>query len=247
MPALAAPAFAGMRGVLPYDEGTRYPPPMFIGHFAVGFAAKRAAPRTSLAVLLGAASLIDLLFPLFLLLGWERVWFEPGSNPFTRVSFFYPFSHSLAATVVWAIAAASIYRAVARYRTGAVVVGLAVLSHWVLDAISHKPDMPLYPGASPMVGLGLWYSVTATVIVEGLMFAAGVWIYTAVTRPRNRKGVYGLWSFVMLMVLLYAANILVPPPPDSSAVGWVGLAFGLFLLYVAWFDRYREVALPGAG
>jgi hypothetical protein len=220
---------------------------MFIGHFAVGFAAKRAAPRTSLAILLGAASLIDLLFPLFLLLGWERIWFESGSNPFTRMSFFYPFSHSLAAVVVWAIAAASIYWAVARYRAGAVVVGLAVLSHWVLDAISHKPDMPLYPGASPMVGLGLWYSVTGTVIVEGLMFAAGVWIYAAITRPRNRKGVYGLWSFVTLMVLLYGANILGPPPPDPSAVGWVNLAFALFLLYVAWFDWYREAALPGAG
>ncbi|MDP2999463.1 MAG: hypothetical protein Q8N47_18385 [Bryobacterales bacterium] len=218
---------------------------MFIGHFAVGFAAKRAAPRTSLAILLGSASLIDLLFPLFLLLGWERVWFESGSNPFTRASFFYPFSHSLAATVVWAITAASIYWAVTRYRAGAVVAGLAVLSHWVLDAISHKPDMPLYPGASPLVGLGLWYSVTGTVIVEGLMFAAGVWIYAAITRPRNRKGAYGLWSFVALMVLLYVANILGPPPPDSSAVGWVGLAFGLLLPYVAWFDRNREVTLRG--
>ncbi|MCX6634335.1 MAG: hypothetical protein NT090_04490 [Acidobacteria bacterium] len=220
---------------------------MFLGHYAVGFAAKRAAPRTSLAVLLAAVSLIDLLFPLFLLLGWERVWSEPGSNHFTRMSFFYPFSHSLAATVVWAIAAASIYWAVARYRAGAVVAGLAVLSHWVLDAISHKPDMPLYPGASPRVGLGLWYSVTGTVIVEGLMFAAGVWIYAAITRARNRKGAYGLWSFVTLMVLVYVADILGPPLPDSSAAGWVGLAFGLFLLYVAWFDRYREVTRPGAG
>jgi len=220
---------------------------MFLGHFAVGFAAKRAAPRTSLAALLASASLIDLLFPLFLLLGWERVWSGPGSNHFTRMSFFYPFSHSLAATVVWAIAAASIYWAITRYRAGAVVAELAVLSHWVLDAVSHKPDMPLYPGASPRVGLGLWYSVTATVIVEGLMFAAGVRIYAAITRPRNRKGAYGLWSFVMLMVLLYVADILGPPPPDSSAVGWVGLAFGLFLVYVAWFDRYREVTRPGAG
>ncbi len=92
-----------------------------------------------------------------------------------------------------------------------------------------------------MVGLGLWYSVAGTLIVEGLMFAAGVWVYTATTRARDRKGIYGLWSFVALMVVLYIASVTGPPPPDPSAMAWVGLCFSLFLFWAHWFDRHREV------
>jgi hypothetical protein len=208
---------------------------------AVGFAAKRAAPKTSLGVLLAASELIDLLFPAFVLAGWEQVRMEAAGNAFTRASYYYPFSHSLAMTLIWAIVAASLYWLATRYRTGAVVVGLLVLSHWVLDLISHKPDMPLYAGHSPLVGLGLWYSIGWTVVVESLMLAAGVWIYIGTTRARDRVGTYGPWPFVGLIVLLYIAAIAGPPPPNSSAVGWVGLGFGLLFFYVAWFDRHREV------
>ena len=213
---------------------------MFLGHLAVGFAAKGAAPKTSLGVLLGAAELIDLLFPVFVLLGWERVWTESAGNPFTRASFLYPFSHSLAATLLWAAGAGAVYWAVTRQRRGAAVVALVVLSHWLLDAASHKPDMPLYPGASPLVGLGLWYSVAGTIVVELLLLAAGVWVYARVSRPQDRFGRYGLWSFVALMLLLYASLVFGPPPPDSKAFAWVGMSFALLFLYVAWFDRHRK-------
>jgi len=214
---------------------------MFIGHMAVGFAAKRVAPKTSLGVLLAASELIDLLFPAFVLAGWEQVRIEAGGNAFTRASFYYPFSHSLAMSLVWALAAGLLYWMITRYRTGSLVVSLVVLSHWLLDLISHTPDLPLYPGNSPMVGLGLWYSLGWTVAVELLMLAAGVWIYLSTTHPRDRVGAYGPWLFVGLIVLLYAANIAGPPPPDPSVVAWVGLAFALLFFYVAWFDRHREV------
>ena len=115
-----------------------------------------------------------------------------------------------------------------------------VLSHWLLDAASHKPDMPLYPGASPLVGLGLWYSVAGTIVVELLLLAAGVWVYARVSRPQDRFGRYGLWSFVALMLLLYASLFFGPPPPDSKAFAWVGMSFALLFLYVAWFDRHRK-------
>lgn len=213
---------------------------MFLGHLAVGFAAKKAAPKTSLGVLLGAAELIDLLFPAFVLTGLEQVRIEPGGNPFLRLAFHYPLSHSLLATVVWAGAAALLYLLLTRYQRGAVVTGLAVLSHWILDMVSHRPDLPLYPGTSPVAGLGLWYSVAGTLIVEALMFAAGIWVYVAATRARDRRGTYGLWSFVVLMVLLYAASVTGPPPPDASAMAWVGLSFALFFFWAHWFDRHRE-------
>jgi FtsH-binding integral membrane protein len=142
---------------------------------------------------------------------------------------------------LWALAAAALYWLKSRYRTGAAVVGLVVLSHWFLDAFSHTPDMPLYPGPSPRVGLGLWNSLAGTVIVEGLMFAAAVWLYATATRARNRGGSYGLWLFVAVMVGLYIANIFGPPPPDFSAVAWVGIAFVVFFFWAHGFDRQRDV------
>ncbi len=195
---------------------------------------------TSLGVLLGGSELLDLLFSAFALAGWERAQIVPNDNPFLAGVFYYPLSHSLAMTVVWALAAGIVYWVLTRKRAGAVVVGLAVTSHWLLDLISHKPDLPLYPGASPMVGLGLRYSVTGTHIVELAMLAAGVGIYTRVSRPRDRVGRYGLLSFVILMLTLYFLMVLGPPAPNADAFAWVGLSFSLFLVYAAWFDHHRE-------
>ena len=218
---------------------------MFIGHLAIGFAAKRAAPRASLGVLVAATELLDLLFPVFLLAGWEKVRIVQDHNPFTRAEFtLYPWSHSLAAACVWGLVMGGAYWVATRYRRGSIAVGLLVVSHWVLDAISHTPDMPLYPGPSPRIGLGLWNSVPGTMIVEGAMFTAGVWLYARHTRARDRIGTYGLWSFVLVMTGLYAAMVLGPRPPDASAMGWAGLLFALFLFWIAWFDRHRE---PGGG
>ena len=156
---------------------------------AVGFAAKRVAPKVSLGVLLAASEFVDLLFPVFLLAGWEQARIVASDNPFTRFDFnSYPYTHSLAAGLFWAFLAAAAYWAARRRRTGAVVVGLVVLSHWVLDVISHQPDMPLSLGTSPKIGLGLWNSLVGTIVVEALMFAAGVWLYATTTRARDRIG-----------------------------------------------------------
>jgi hypothetical protein len=214
---------------------------MFLGHLAVGFAAKRVAPETSLGILLVASELVDLLFPIFLLAGVEHAEIVGGDNPFLRAEFSsYPFTHSLAIGCLWALGATGLYWLMSRRRSSAVVVGLVVLSHWFLDALSHTPDMPIYPGASPRFGLGLWNSPSATVIVEGLMFTAAVWLYAASTHARNRRGSYGLWLFVAAMVALYIANIVGPPPPNASAIAWVGIAFIVFLFWAHRFDRQRD-------
>jgi hypothetical protein len=212
---------------------------MFIGHYAVGFAAKRAAPGASLGVLIAAAGLVDLLFPVFTVAGWEQVRIEPGATAVAPFAFIYPLSHSLLTGVGWAVLFAALYWVWTRYLAGAVTIALAVVSHWLLDLVTHRPDLPLYPGGATLAGLGLWNSVAGTVAVEGLLFVAGVWVYAAMTRPRDRTGRYAFWSFVALLVVLYAASLLGPSPPSMTAMAVVGLLAWLFVFWAAWFDRHR--------
>jgi hypothetical protein len=221
---------------------------MFIGHFAVGFAAKRAAPETSLATLMAAASLLDLAWPVLVLLGVEVVRVDPGNTAFTPLDFeSYPWTHSLAMALLWGAAFALAYGAAARYRRGAYAVGALVVSHWVLDWISHRPDLQLVPGWRFRAGLGLWNSVPATLLVEGALFAAGLGVYLRTTRPRNRKGSIGLWSFVLLLLLAYLGN-LGQVPPGPRAVAAAGLAAGIaFVPWIWWFDRNRELARSARG
>lgn len=219
---------------------------MFIGHYAVGLAAKRAAPRTSLGWLLGSTVLLDLLWPIFLLLGWEEVRVTRGPTPFLNLDFVsYPISHSLVTAIGWALAAGGIYWAGTRYRTGALWIGLGVVSHWILDFVAHRPDLPIWPGG-PKAGLGLWNSTYATVAVEEAMLAAGLWIYIAHTTPRDGVGRWSLVAFVVFTTAIYASSILSPPPPSAKAVAWVGLAAWLLPLWAGWFDRHRRFvpALP---
>src|SRR4051812_35542024 len=170
---------------------------MFIGHFAAGFAGKRAANQTSLGVLIAAACFLDFVWPLFLLLGWEEVRIEPGNTPFTPFNFVsYPWSHSLLMSLVWSLVFGGVYWLWTRYRAGAIMSGILVFSHWVFDWITHRPDLPLYPGSSTYLGLGLWYSVPATLAVELVMYAAGIALYIALTRANDAVGRYSLWAFL---------------------------------------------------
>jgi membrane-bound metal-dependent hydrolase YbcI (DUF457 family) len=214
---------------------------VFIGHFAVGLASKRVAPRASLGVLLVAPNLLDLLWPIFLLLGWEQVRIDPGNTSFTPLDFVsYPISHSLLTACGWGLLFALLYWTVTRYSRGAIVIALSVVSHWVLDFVTHRPDMPLYPGG-PRVGLGLWNSVPATIVVELAMYAVGAWLYLSITRSRDRVGTYALWAFLGFGLLAYVVNILGPPPPDAHAIALAALALWLVPLWGWWIDRHRDV------
>jgi LexA-binding, inner membrane-associated putative hydrolase len=214
---------------------------MFIGHFGVGFGAKKLAPEVSLGTLILAAQFMDLLFPLFVLLGLEALRVDPGNTRVVPIDFFrYPFTHSLATGVGWGLLLALGYFAVRRKVRGAVVVGLGVVSHWVLDWISHRPDMPLWPGG-PRVGLGLWNSFAGTVIVEGAIFVLGVALYVRGTRAKDRVGTWALWSLVGFLVVLYALNLMSPPPPNIDSFAWVGLAAWMFVPWGYWIDRHRTV------
>lgn len=215
---------------------------MFIGHHAAAFAAKGVAPRVSLGTLFAATMWIDLVWPVMLLTGLETVRIDPGNTAFTPLDFVsYPITHSLVAVVGWGLAAAILYRVIRGSWRDAVVVGLGVVSHWFLDFLTHRPDLPLWP-EGPRVGLGLWNSVPGTLAVEVLLFVAGLAIYLRATRAKDRIGSVGLWVLVAFVAVIYAANIMSPPPPNPEAIGWVGLAAWLFVPWGWWIDRHRSVS-----
>ncbi len=218
---------------------------MFLGHFAVGLAAKRLAPGTSLGTLFAAAQLLDLVWPVLVLAGVEEVRVEPGNTAFTPLDFVhYPWTHSLLMAAVWAIAFGLAYR----WRTGrtgaAVVVGLLVASHWVLDFATHRPDLPLAPGAT-RVGLGLWNSIPATLVVESAMYLLGAYLYVTATRPRNRTGRLALGALLLFLAAIYVASVTGPPPPGATPIAIAGLLLWLLIPWAAWVDRNRQWRVAG--
>jgi hypothetical protein len=213
---------------------------MFIGHFAVSFAAKRVAPNVSLAVLVAAAQLADLLWPAFLMFGIEHVLIDPGNTAFTPLDFVsYPYSHSLALLTAWGVAFGLVYVAATGRRSAWPVLAALVISHWVLDWITHGPDMPVYPGG-PTSGLGLWNSVAATIVVELAMLIAGVMIYLRQTRARDGAGRWGLVALIAVLLVAYAGNIAGGPPPSLEALQVVAAGGGAVLVALSWWvDRHR--------
>ncbi len=217
---------------------------MFIGHYALGFAAKRVEARLPLALLLVAPQLLDLVWPIFVLAGIEHVEVSPGHTAFTPLAFTdYPWSHSLAMSIAWALAfAAIVHFRVASWRAAGVGAAL-VVSHWVLDFASHAPDMPVWPGG-PKFGLGLWQSVPATLAVEISMYAAGAALYARATRPKDRVGTLAFVGLVGFLFVAYIGNVLGPPPPSGTAVAISSLALWLVPLWGIWIERHRVDSPP---
>ncbi len=215
---------------------------MFIGHFALGLAAKPAAPRASLGTLFLATQLIDLLWPTLLLLGLETVAIVPGATAVTPLEFtHYPITHSLLAVVGWAVLFAGVYFALRRWVVGAVVCGALVVSHWLLDLLTHAPDLPLAPGGSARLGLGLWNHPVLAIGLELGLFAAGIVLYLRATRARDRAGNLILGGLVAFLLLVHLSNLFGPLPPSVTAIAWVGQAQWLLVAWAYWADRHREV------
>jgi hypothetical protein len=216
---------------------------MFIGHFAVGFAAKKAAPRGPLAAYLAAAQLPDILWPVLVLAGVERVTIAPGDTAFTPLRFdSYPISHSLMTDVLWGLALAGALWSLTRDARAAWASAALVVSHWLLDFVTHRPDMPLVPGG-PRYGLSLWSSVPATLVTESVLFAIGIAIYARATKPLDGIGKYGLLGLVALLAAAYLGAAFGPPPPSVPALAATSIVGGvLFLGLAAWVDRHRAPA-----
>ena len=216
---------------------------MFLGHWALGLAGKRLAPAVSLGTLFFAAQFADLLWPTLVLAGVERFEIRPGLTAVTPLDFVsYPWSHSLLAMAGWGLLVALGWRLVrgrsATFLAGATLAGL-VVSHWLLDFVTHRPDLPLAPGGEARVGLELWASLPLSLAAELGLLAAGVVLYRRATVARDRTGEWAFWSLVAFLVAIQLANYFGPPPPSVTAVAISAQALWLVVLWGAWIDRHR--------
>jgi hypothetical protein len=228
---------------------------MFLGHYGIAFALKRAEPKLSLGTLFLAVQLADLLWGIFLLLGWERVRIDPGYTAVTPLQFLeYPISHSLVGLTIWALIGAAVYyswptRDTSRHWQAAALVGFAILSHFPLDVLVHAPDLPLWGQESRKLGLGLWNNPTATLLLELVTLAAGVAVYAGFRSRRHPVRPGRLAGLVLVLVAIYLVSFFGPPPPSVTAIA-VADIIGLLLLaaFAGWADRRATPAeLAAAG
>jgi len=177
---------------------------------------------------------------MFLLLGWERARIDPGNTRFTSLDLtYYPWSHSLLMCIIWATAFALVYYWIAHYLPGTIAIWIGVVSHWILDWVTHRPDMPLYPGGR-RYGLGLWNSIAGTLVVEILMFTIGVWLYVRSTRAHDRIGRYGFLAYVGFLLIAYIGDRFSDPPSSIADIAWTGIvAIVVLIPWAWWFDRHR--------
>ncbi len=215
---------------------------MFIGHFAVALAAKKAVPNVSLPILVAASQIVDLIWPVLLLVGVEHVRIDAGNTVVTPLDFYdYPITHSLFGAVMWSLLfAAAVYRW-KKVPKEAIVVGLVVFSHWLLDLATHRPDLPLMGNDSVKFGFGLWNSLWGTMIVEFGLFALGVYVYASVTEAKNKKGIFSLYALAVFLVLIHLGNLFGPPPPDVQMIAVAGNAMWLIVLWAWWIEKHRLI------
>lgn len=215
---------------------------MFVGHFAVALAAKRVTPRLPLALLFAAVQLADILWPIFLLLGIEHSRVVPGITVASPLDLYdIPYSHSLVTSLAWSVLFALPWLLSRRFREAAVLAG-CVFSHFVLDFVTHRPDLPLVPGGRARLGLGLWNHLVATLVIEAALFAAGIWLYTGATRATGRMGSVGFGIFMVVLTLVWLSGAFAPPPPDIHVVAWSAVAAVPVFLTWAWaVDRQRPL------
>jgi len=217
---------------------------MFLGHYGVALALKRAEPKLSLGTLFIAVQLADLLWGIFLLLGWEHARIVPGFTPVTPFEFLgYPISHSLVGAISWSVVAAALYyswptRDTSRHWQASALVGLAVLSHYPLDVLTHVPDLPLAGNDSPKLGLGLWNNPAATMVAELAFLAIGLAVYVALRSHRHPVRAVRLALLVLALVGTYFASKYGPLPPSMTAVAVSDIVFILTIAALAaWADR----------
>ncbi|MBN8674675.1 MAG: metal-dependent hydrolase [Chitinophagales bacterium] len=213
---------------------------MFIGHYALGFSGKRIDKGPSLGTMFLAVQWLDLVWPFLVLAGVEKVSIDPGNTVLTPLNFeSYPWSHSMLMALGWGILFAIIYFARTKNRRGSLLLFFLVFSHWVLDFVTHRPDLQLTPFADTRVGLGLWNYKWVEVVIETALFIAGIYIYSRLVKAKNKTGQWALWSLIAFLVAVHFMNVFGPPPPSVEMVAWAGLSQWLLVAWGYWIDNKR--------
>ncbi|XOV93768.1 MAG: metal-dependent hydrolase [Bacteroidota bacterium] len=208
---------------------------MFIGHYALAFGAKKVDKLPSLAIMFVAVQFLDLLWPIFVLLGLETFEIDPGNTAITPLNFTsYPYSHSLLMSVVWGILLGGIYFAMTKNKKGSQLLGLLVVSHWILDLLTHRADLPLSPFGGPKVGLGLWNMPALEIIIEIGLFLGGVFLYLRAVEVKRK---IAFWSLIAFFIIIHMMNIFGPPPPSINAVAWSANAMWIFVVWAWWIEK----------
>ena len=208
---------------------------MFIGHFAVGLLSKKNDELPSLAMMFLAVQLLDLIWPILVLFGIETLSIDPGNTKLTHLNFeFYPYSHSLLAAFVWSILLGFCYFFFTKNRGGSIILGGLVMSHWILDLITHIPDLPLSPFSETKVGLGLWNFPIIEIVLEVLLFGLGAFLYF---KSSNFKRKTSFWILIAFLLVVHLMNLLGPPPPDTMAVAWSANLMWLIILWAWWIEK----------
>lgn len=214
---------------------------MFIGHYAIGMLGKKYAPQLSLGTLFLSVQLVDMLWPIFLLAGLEHVKIEPGNTTFTPLNMVnYPITHSLTGGITWGGILALIYYIVKKVKRPAMVIGVGVVSHWFLDLLMHKPDLPIYPGGAKY-GFGLWNSVPGTFFVELTLFAFGIYTYIKLTKPNDKTGNWSFWGLIVFLLLAWLSSAFGPPPPNVNVLAVSALLLWFLVPWGYWIDRHRTI------
>jgi len=211
---------------------------MFIGHYGPAFLVKRADRTIPLWVLFVAVQFLDVLWAPFVLLGIEKVRIVPGFTKASPLDLYYmPYTHGLLTTIGWSIVFGGAYQLIARPSTtrASILVGLAVFSHWVLDFLVHRPDLPLYDN-SAKVGLGLWNIPTIELPLEALLLLGAMWW----CYRENLRRAIGTFVFGVLLVALQVYSFFAPPPPTDKAMAATAFISYIVLAIVIWWLQDRK-------
>lgn len=210
---------------------------MFLGHFAVAFASKKAAKQVSLGTAFLAAQWLDLLWPVLLLTGTETVTLAPAGSAVPLEFTNYPISHGLLAVLGWSLLFGGLYFFFTRNTRAAVVVASLVISHWLLDLLVHIPDLPIASFINYKAGLGLWAYKIPELLLELLMFAAGVYLFFKNRKTVSRARNIITWSLVVFLLAVHLMNVFGPPPPNVQPIAYVGLMQWLLVVWGYWADK----------
>ncbi len=219
---------------------------MFVGHYGVSFAAKSVDQRIPLWALFIAVQLLDVLWAPFVFLGVEKVRIVPGITASSPLDLYYmPYTHSLLAAVLWSMVAWTACRLWRRTRTearAALLVALAVFSHWALDFVVHRPDLPLYDDTAK-VGLGLWNRPVLAFALEAALLLGSIALYLRV----QRRGRGSLVAFGLVLLGIQALVFFGPPPASDRAAAVTALAaYVAFAGVIAWWERRYGTPVPSA-